>query len=185
MSDPRTAATAEARFEETQSFRQWWLLVLLLLVLAASVGAFGWGIYQQLVLGRPWGDRPLSDGALVGAAAVTIPLVLLLVGGLWFMRLTVRVEQDALAIRFAPFTRRRIPWSDVLAFAAVTYHPVREYGGWGIRGFASNRAYNVSGNRGVRLRLAGDRRLLIGSQRADELAAAIAAASGKAPGGVE
>jgi hypothetical protein len=36
------------------------------------------------------------------------------------------------------------------------------------------RAYNVSGNRGVEITLANGKRVLIGSQRSDELAAAIA-----------
>jgi hypothetical protein len=41
-------------------------------------------------------------------------------------------------------------------------------------------AYNVSGNRGVQLELVSGKRILIGSQQAEELAAAIEAVSGKA-----
>ena len=46
-------------------------------------------------------------------------------------------------------------------------------GGWGFRWGSSGRAYNLRGNRGVQLTLADGGRLLLGSQRADELAAAI------------
>jgi hypothetical protein len=65
---------------------------------------------------------------------------------------------------------------------ARTYRPILEYGGWGIRysPFGQGCAYNVSGNRGVQLELADGQRILIGSQRAEELARAIGEAKGQA-----
>lgn len=52
------------------------------------------------------------------------------------------------------------------------YHPMKEYGGWGIKGTKRNRALSMQGTSGVQLIVEmrdGDRRLLIGSQRAEEL----------------
>jgi hypothetical protein len=57
-----------------------------------------------------------------------------------------------------------------------TYSPLREYGGWGIRGPRKRRAYNVSGDEGVQLVLVDGCVVLIGSQRANELADPIAPA---------
>ena len=48
---------------------------------------------------------------------------------------------------------------DVAYAEARTYAPLREYGGWGIRGLSRKRAYNVSGNRGVELSLVDGRKL--------------------------
>jgi hypothetical protein len=48
-----------------------------------------------------------------------------------------------------------------------------EYGGWGVRCGRGGSVFNVSGNRGVQLEFTDGRRLLIGSQQADELAASI------------
>jgi TATA-box binding protein (TBP) (component of TFIID and TFIIIB) len=48
-----------------------------------------------------------------------------------------------------------------------------EYGGWGIKYGRKGKAYNVSGNRGVQLVFKDGKQLLIGSQRAEELAEAI------------
>jgi hypothetical protein len=59
---------------------------------------------------------------------------------------------------------------------AITYSPLRDYGGWGIRRGAKGKAYNVSGNHGVRLELSDGKRILIGSQRPEELSEAVAAA---------
>jgi len=183
-SDPSTSGT-EASFEETQRFRQWWLVALLSLIFVGEVGVFGYGLYRQLVLGQPFGNHPMSNTGLIAVSAVVIPFTTLLVFGLLSMRLTVRVERDGLSVRFWPFVRRRIPWSELRGFRAVQYRPVREYGGWGIRGMGKNKAYNVSGDRGVRLLLDGDKKLLLGSQRAEALESAIAKASRKEPGGVE
>jgi hypothetical protein len=62
-----------------------------------------------------------------------------------------------------------------------TYRPIRDYGGWGIRYGRGGKAYNVSGNRGVMLELSDGQKLLIGSQRPEELANAINLALGKKP----
>lgn len=44
-----------------------------------------------------------------------------------------------------------------------------------MRGWGENVALNARGDRGVRLMLTDGRRVLVGSQRAEELAAALAA----------
>ena len=80
---------------------------------------------------------------------------------------------NAVRLRFFPLIRRTIPLTEIQSCEARTYRPIREYGGWGIRWGFSGMAFNVSGDRGVQLVLAGRKRLLIGSQRADELAAII------------
>ncbi len=50
---------------------------------------------------------------------------------------------------------------------------MKEYGGWGIRYGMKGMAYNVSGNRGVQLEFETGKRLLIGSQRPEELVSQI------------
>ena len=60
-------------FREVQKFRQPWMIALCLgplLVLA-------WGMWRQLVLKRPWGDRPAPDGVLVALGLGVLVLSLL------------------------------------------------------------------------------------------------------------
>jgi hypothetical protein len=79
-----------------------------------------------------------------------------------------------------PFTSRQITFADIEGFEARSYQPVKEYGGWGIKGWSLNRrAYNVSGNQGVELTLRDGHQIMIGSQRSQELASAIAAGLGQ------
>jgi hypothetical protein len=89
-------------------------------------------------------------------------------------RLVVRVSPEGLDIEFRPLTHRHIPLADISACEARVYRPIREYGGWGMRwGWKGGRAYNVRGNRGVQLTLRSGESVLLGSQRADELASVI------------
>jgi hypothetical protein len=166
------------RFVEQQRFRQWWLVLFVLAIVAVTAIPFGFGVVQQLVTGRPWGDQPLPDGALVavGLLAVGLPL-----GVAWLLlaaKLTTTVDGASLQVGLWPLHRRpkEIDLRRVTAVEACTYRPLREYGGWGIRKGRHGWAYNVSGNRGVRLTYVDGETLLIGSQRPQELAKAIEAA---------
>lgn len=157
----------EARFEERQMFRQWWLIVLL-----AIPAAFVWyGFIQQIVRGIPWGSKPAPDGIvwfLVLSVGLILPALILSMGVL------TRITHDQVLVRFKPIAKRAFDIAALQAASSITYRPIREYGGWGIR-FSRKRgtAYSCSGNRGVRLTLEDGSRFLIGSQDPDALLAAI------------
>ena len=153
-------------FTETQRPRQW--LLFLVIVLLALLG---WGIFiQQIVRGRPVGDDPLPDwGAVLVAALLGIALPAFF---LWF-RMETMVYPDRVEIRMTPISHRIFRPSEIAGASARTYRPLREFGGWGIRGWGANRAYNVSGDEGVQLVLTNGSRILIGTQRPQELEAAI------------
>lgn len=158
---------ATPRFEEQQHFRQWWLWAVLLL----TTGVIWFGFIYQVVLGNAWGSRPPPDWVL------WMCLALFGIGLPWFfiaLRLDTVVDEEAIRVRLRPFRWRTITHANVLECAARTYRPIREYGGWGIR-YAPKRgwAYNVHGNRGVHLTLMEGKPVLIGSQREEDLAAAI------------
>lgn len=165
-----TAERDGAEFHEVQRFRQPWIW---LVVGAAAASTWVAAIYQLLAR-KPFGNRPAPDWLIL--------VVWLLIGlGLPALLITstlrVEVREDGIYYRYYPFHRRvhRISCGEIDKAEARTYRPIVEYGGWGIRaGWGGNgKAYNVYGNRGVQLELADGRRILFGSQRADELAAAI------------
>ena len=109
-------------------------------------------------------------------------LVLPVVAIFWFGKLVTELYPEGLRIQYFPFhwRARHFPIAGLAAATARTYRPIAEYGGWGLRGWGRNRAWNVSGNRGVQLVFHDDRRLLLGSQHADELAAAVRSAQAAA-----
>jgi len=161
-------------FYEVQRFRQFWLWGLMLIVCLAVSLPFCWLLYEQLILGRQWGDRPLGPTVLYIITPVFILLGPVISYMFYQMRLETRVGEAGLLINFFPLTKRIIAYDEIKTCQACTYRPVREYGGWGIRyGWKKGIAYNVSGNQGVQLELVHGKRLLIGSQRPNELAQAI------------
>ena len=174
----------QVRFREEQRFRQVWIWLLILPLSLGMIGFFGWAMVEQLVHGRPVGNQPMPDLML----AIVGPLFILLAAGLlwlmWVARLVTEVRDDGIYIRFFPIHRafRGFLWNEIESFEARVYRPILDYGGWGIRFGSGGTAYNVSGNRGLRLNLAGggSRHILIGSQRPDELALAVESATEQA-----
>ena len=162
-------------FCEVQQFRKTWIWVLVLPISLFLVILFDYGMVKQLILGHPWGSRPLSDTALtiVGPLGVLFGIGLALL--FYSTKLIIEVRDDALLIRFFPLTHQKIPFEDIRHCEVRTYNPIREFGGWGIRYGRGGKAYNVSGNRGVQIELPTGKRLLIGSQRPEELARAVEA----------
>lgn len=160
--------SAPPLFREEQRFRAPWLWLLILLVVAVN----WWTFVQQIVLDKPAGNRPGPNWL------VWLMWLLFGVGlPLFFYRLALVVEvyDDAVYVRLRPLVNRRIPTEEIQEVEAATYRPIWEYGGWGVRGVSRrNVAYNVSGNRGVRLTLRDGSRVLIGSQQPEALTAAIA-----------
>ncbi len=174
------SASANLSFREVQRFRSPWLWVPLLAGGALLVGFFAYAVIEQIGLGRPFGNNPTSDAQLIWSAAIAVVILLATVVLLTVARLETQVCDGRLVVRFFPFHRRfhDCGLDRVRDIAAVTYHPITEYGGWGIRWTLRGKAYNVSGRRGVRLDYENGKHLLIGSGRADELAAAIHQALG-------
>ena len=164
---------ATYRYREVQRYRQPWIWVMMLGSCGLVVWLFGYGMVQQLVLGRPWGNQPMSDVGLTIAFIVTLAIT----GGLlllfWWMQLIVEVREDGIFLHFKPMKRRTVRFEEIESVEPCQYRPIVEYGGWGIRRGRKGWAYNVSGNKGVRVEFHDGKHLLIGSQRPAELAAAI------------
>jgi hypothetical protein len=55
------------------------------------------------------------------------------------------------------------------------YSAITEYGGWGLRLglFGKGQAYNVSGDKGIQLEFTNNKKLLIGTNKAEELTAVL------------
>ena len=135
------------------------------------------GIRQQLFLGRPWGDNPVSDTGLVLTALF---IFIVMTGVTWLaftMRLVTEVTPEGFKSRFPPLMNkfRTIPESMIGEYQVRKYNPIGDYGGWGIRTgmFGKGRAYNVKGNMGVQLKLHNNKRILFGTQRLEALKAAM------------
>lgn len=155
----------EIFFTEQQHFRQP-LLWMLLLALNAFIAV---AIAQQLFMTEPFGDNPMSDAGLIITACLILGLNALFIT----MRLDTQIQADGVYYRFFPFQRkfRFISWDRINSAQVRTYHPIGDYGGWGMRIglFGKGQAFNVSGNKGLQLEYDQKVRFLLGTQKPDEI----------------
>ncbi|MFO0910074.1 MAG: hypothetical protein U0794_17310 [Isosphaeraceae bacterium] len=157
-------------YREEQNF-DWRVYALVLLAQVAVTLGLYW-LYQH-------GYDPGLEHGLSGLAVSLLALVglaspALLVVGL--LRMTTEVTPTTIRIWFGwvPTYRRFVVIASVQKIEVVSYRPLADYGGWGIRsGRDGERVLNARGNRGVRLDLGDGTRLLIGSQKPELLAVAI------------
>jgi hypothetical protein len=164
-------------FKEDQRFNQWWICLLLIFTFAVSVVPIWYGLYQQIHTGKAWGDNPTSDGAL---AIIAVFTTLLMVGILLIFkttRLFIEIRDNGIYFRFPPLVRkwRTVSKEEIERYTVGKYNPIGEYGGWGVRSSWGKfgKAYNVSGNFGLRLYLKNGKILLLGTQRTQAISFAM------------
>lgn len=161
-------------YQEVQRFRQPLIWIFLMSISLLSI----YGMVQQIILGKPFGNNPAPDIVLIAIVVIVgfgFPIFF------YIMNLTTEVHNDGLYIRFFPLhlSFYKIAPEDIQRFEVRTYSPIKEYGGWGIRYGRKGKAYNVSGKHGVQLELSNGKQILIGSQKPDELAEALNLILGK------
>jgi hypothetical protein len=121
----------------------------------------------QVVLGHPWGKQPMSNGNVIGWTIFLWAIFFRLIT----VRLVTEARDDELVISLRGFWRsRRILLNEIRSAEVISYDPIRDYGGYGIRTGRFGKAYIAAGTRGVRIKLANGATVVIGSQRSEELA---------------
>ena len=158
-------------FREVQAFSSTlhWLIALLM---AVSVVIFGIALWETIT--NPKTTNTFVP-TLLSIIAMAIPIAVTIL--FFILKLETEVRSDGFYVRFYPLhiRFRKFTREDLAEYYCRTYKPILEYGGWGIRySFTGKgKAYNVSGNKGVQLVLTNGKKLLIGSQKPDDLVAAI------------
>lgn len=155
----------EILFTERQRFKQW----LLWLILLGINGIFLFGVFKQIIGGQQFGNKPMSNAGLLIATGLTIILTILFVN----IRLDTTIKKDGIYVRFFPFhiKFKHYTWDRLTKSFVRQYSPLTEYGGWGLRIglFGKGKAYNVSGDKGLQLEFIDNKKLLIGTNKPDEL----------------
>ncbi len=155
-------------FKETQQFRQWWNIVVILI---STVSLFVFSIYvfiQQSLRGIPVGNSPVPNGVLV----VMFFFSLIFLWGFFSMKLEVEIDEEGIHYKYFPLISKMkmISKGEIQRYEIRKYKPILDYGGWGIkRKFKWGRAYNVSGNIGLQLYLTNGKKILFGTQRSQAI----------------
>lgn len=151
-------------FTEVQRFSQWWLQLINLGLLVFLL----YVLYQWFFAKEATGNVTANDttGQLVVLFSVVITPLLL-----FFIKLESTIDEIGVHYQFLPFhfSRKTIRWSKMNRCHIREYNPIREFGGWGLRGsFGKNKAYNVKGNKGIQIVLKTGDKVLIGTKKKTE-----------------
>ncbi|MBI3922661.1 MAG: hypothetical protein HY318_14665 [Armatimonadetes bacterium] len=146
------------KFREVQYF-PWW----------ANVGMAGSVPFVLALWITQAGSKPVPG-------KVALPVVVLLSGVfLLLFRMVTLIYSDQVVVEFGwlRLIRFKMPVSGVKSCRPVTYSPIGDFGGWGIRfGREGKLAYIARGNRAAEV-VTEKRALLIGTERPEELSQVI------------
>jgi hypothetical protein len=156
-------------FIEEQRLTQSWLVAIVGIALLIPVGVIINKITKE--------DSTMSSLEII----IFILVISLTIVPIFMFKLKTRIDEKGVYYQFFPlhFKARFIPWAEVENAHVRKYSPISEYGGWGLRGgfiFTSKngKAVNISGDIGLQLELKTGKRLLIGTQKENEVKQVIA-----------
>ena len=162
-------------FEEEQRFTNRWLWLLISGVSIVSIYA----LFERIVLNNSTLDDPIHDKVLV-----FIGLIPLLIMYLFYkIKFKTRIDNEGIYYQFYPFhlKEKRIGWNEIDKIYVRKYKPIMEYGGWGIRfkPFKKDIAYNIWGNWGLQIEKSNGKKILLGTQRPEDIKRAMLEMEGK------
>lgn len=152
-------------YEERSSW-PWWVHPLVWVTFLAAV-------FPLVELAR--GNVGSGEGAMPFSVVVLCLLIGLGIPFLFYclmgdLRTRVTEEGIKLSWGFAEVIRKELPIEGIEAAEAVTYSPIGDFGGWGIRmGGNKKRAWTVSGNRALLLHLSDGTRFYVGSAKPERI----------------
>lgn len=157
---------ARPLFYEQQAFPQRRVRLLVAIPPAILLLLVLW----QVVLGHPVGSRPMSNAGLV----VWTIFLWLVYFRLVLVRLVTELTPANLTVSMRGiWKKRRIAVADIQSIEVVTFDPLRDYGGYGMRTSPKGVAYIAQGREGVKLHFVQGAPVVVGSAKPSELAAAI------------
>ena len=129
---------------------------------------FSYWIYSQEVLNEPFGNNPMSTGGLIVTGISSLLIMGLILVIFIHSKLKTKITNEAVWVAFPPIKNKwkKIVPDEIEKYEIRLYKPVREYGGYGIKGkIKYGQSYTISGNVGLQLYLKSGKKFLIGTQK--------------------
>jgi hypothetical protein len=150
-------ATRPIQFEENQRFREISIFILVGIVQLI----FLWGLTQQIILHKPWGQKPIPDESLIAINISCLAGLLLLNS----INLKTVITEKHILFKMTPFQIKDkvINWTEVKDISIIKYDGTRDYR-YGLR------FYTVLGIYGIRIILNNETKIFIGTHREKDIA---------------
>ncbi|MFD1001018.1 hypothetical protein ACFQ21_16950 [Ohtaekwangia kribbensis] len=160
-------------FEETQLFRQnlwvWYMFAAFSLLLIVPLL---YGMYTQLILGQPWGDKPMSDNGLAILFLLSLGGWMVVAWILYSIRLEVYIDDEGVHYFYFPNSPswKVITKDQIVSYEVRQRRNLFDMGGIGYHRnrFKKLRSMTIRGSKHIRLILPGNHKVLIGTQNPEE-----------------
>jgi len=123
------------------------------------------GIFALYVPAAQNEQLPVIAKLLIAAALIILILMFL------YGYLKTDIDESCIKIEMKILFKfgRIIRWDEIQTIKVDKYRPILEFGGWGYRIGWKSVAYNCRGNDGLIIMLKNGRKIVIGTQKPDEL----------------
>lgn len=151
-------------FSEIQKFTQPWILILIAI-------SGGYSVYPIINNWNSIVNQPIlkSIPFFIGILVISLVIVFLLK-----LKLITKIDENGIHYQFLPFhlSPKIVEWNEIDKCFIRKYNAITEYGGWGFRfNFFRNNgmALTTKGNIGLQIILKNEKKILIGTQKKEEL----------------
>ena len=150
------------KFFEQQQFNQKWVAVIYILLVGLLL-MFLYADFVQIILGHPFGDKPASNTVLI---IITLFILLLFII-LKSTALVTCIDTEGVKYKWIPFRRK---------YLIINWNAIKELSidegkslGWGYSINTDTKINNVKGNTCFKIELINGNKIIIGTQKGDEL----------------
>lgn len=154
----------EIKYEETQNITAAWLWTIVIITAVAV-----WVVFvTQVILKLHFGSKPIPSVPLFFAWLVSGMFVPYALSS---FKLITQIREKGIYVSYPPMRSSFIiiSYQNIEKCYVREYNAKREYGGTGIMKGESGLSYSMSGKMGVQLELKDGKKILIGSQKPEEL----------------
>jgi hypothetical protein len=153
----------------------WYIIGPATLICLAFISVVGYGLYKQVYLGEVFGTKPMSNNGLIATFVISTVVLVAVWVVLFFNELQVEVSSSGVRYRFVPFLNsfKSIPVEEIQSYEVGKYHPIMEFGGWGIRFGIKKKVFSISGNQALKITLKDGKKIYFGTRKPEEMDAAM------------
>lgn len=155
-------------FREVQFLRNqpiaWWISIPLSLFL---VIVFSYGMLSQIVIGAPWGNKPMSNAMLFVIWFFIIIFCLGLNIIFFITKLIVEIRQEGVYFRLFPFHRefKKLFLDEISGCKIISYNKVKDFSKWIINCMLKkHKLFFTKGKKIVRIEFENGDFIFFGSQ---------------------
>lgn len=89
------------------------------------------------------------------------------------IQLKTRIDSKGIHFKFSPFINkwRIIAKSQIKSVKVINYSPISDYGGWGLKGNRTTKAYSILGDEGLLIDIGQKKKIMLGTKKGKELKA--------------